>query len=882
MSMRWLRRIGRSLRWHTRDDDVVAELRLHVELEARELEAQGVPEAEARRRALVAFGGIERYREEVREALAWRWLDALRRDVAHTVRSLRRTPGVTGVIVLTLALGIGANTTFFSILNALVLRPLPVHEPDRLVVLDGEFTNPLWEQIRDRQTQWAEAAFAWSWQWDGFDLSDGGLKERIDGALVSGGFFDVLGVRAARGRTITPADDRRGAPAVAVISYRLWQTRFAGDEDIVGRDIRINRVPVTIVGVAPEGFFGLDVGRSFDVMLPIAAKPALDRDELALDRRTHWWASIGARLARGQTLEQAQAALRALQPAIREATVPEGYSPEAAAEYFSSPIELVPAATGTSTLRTQYRPALVAVSSVAALVLLIACANVANLLLARATVRRREFGLRLALGASRTRLLAQMLIEGLVLSVLGAAAGLLVARWSARLVVSQLSTWRNTVVLDLPFDGRVFAFAAAAAAVTAILAALAPAISMRARSPRDAMQQAGRGSVTDGSLGVRHSLVAVQIALSLALLVATGLVLQTYLTLSRTPTGMALKSLVTVDLDLRLSAVPDRSRMALVDRIRESVAAVPGVVSVAASGVPPMMGRSWNTAIDDPSRPPRARVSWMNAVTPGWFDTIGARILEGRDFAPGEDSRRVIVNETFARTYLESGSAVGQTVRLMGPGGTTDSVEVIGLVSDFLYQSPQMGMLPTMFVPAGETAATSLVIRLEPGHDAQLEAVLPGLVRQVDPDVTFSIHRFETLAADWLAQERLTAGLALAFGALALLLAAVGLYGVVSYAVDRRRAEIAVRLALGATRSTIIRLVVARTGVVVLAGLVAGAGLSWWGVRFLRSLLVGQVGLDLAVVGGAAAILASTALFAAWLPARRAARFDPATLLRDA
>jgi hypothetical protein len=328
--MRWLTRLGRTLTGGTGDQAVRDELQQHVEMETADLIARGVAPDEARRQALIALGGADRFREEARDTRGVRWLDTLRRDAGYSVRSLRRAPGFTFVVVLTLALGIGANATFFSILNTLVLKPLPVREPARLVQIPGgDWTYPIWEQVRERQSHFAEAAFAWSWAY-GFDLGDGGLRDDVDGAYVSGDLFRILGVAAARGRVLTSEDDQRGggrSGPVAVISHQLWHTRFGGADDVIGRQITVSRVPITIVGVLPRSFFGLDVGRSFDVMLPFAVHPVVTGNARSLDRRSSWWVSIGARLRPDQTLEQAQAALRSVQPQVRAATIPVDFPP---------------------------------------------------------------------------------------------------------------------------------------------------------------------------------------------------------------------------------------------------------------------------------------------------------------------------------------------------------------------------------------------------------------------------------------------------------------------------------------------------------------------------------------------------------------------------
>lgn len=886
MTMRWLRRLGRSL-FHTADDRQVAEeLRQHVDFETDDLVRQGVPPAEARRRALMTLGGADRFREEARDTRSVRWLSAARRDIGYTLRSLRAAPGFATVVVVTLALGIGANTTFFSILNTLVLKQLPVHDPDRLVQIEGgDWTYPIWEQVHARQSQFAGAAFAWARQWDGFDLGDGGMTDPAEGAYVSGDMFRILGVTAVRGRVITPEDDSRAGGAdgpVAVVSYRFWQERFGGNDSAIGTTLVINSVPVTIVGVTPRSFFGMEVGRSFDVMLPFALKPSIEGDPRALDRRSNWWVSIGARLAPGQSVEQAEAALRALQPAIREATIPEDYPPQVAAGYFTDPLELTSAATGASALRSRYQPALLTIMAVVGLVLLIACANVANLLLARACARQREFSVRLALGASRARIVFQLLIESLIVSSLGAIAGLFVATWGSALVVAQLTTWQDAVYLDLSPDWYLFGFLVMVTATTTVVFGLSPAWSLRTSSPNDALRDGGRGTVGDRRIGTRNALVVVQLALSLVLLVAAGLFLRTFVTLNSTSTGMAIDELLAVDVDLRRSSVPAESRGLVIERMRETVAALPGVTGAATSTITPLSGRAWNAGVGDVFPPPRDRMTWMNGVSPGWFDTVGARVIEGRDFTPADNEGVAIVNQAFAQRFLEPGPATGQTFRLAAPEGGGDLMHVVGLASDVMYRRPREGMVPTLFLPLGaDRVASSLLVRVAPGQKAPITRTIAGTLQGADPEATFSVRSYDDLASATVAHERLTAGLATAFGVLALLLAAIGLYGVMSYSVGQRRGEIAVRMALGADAATILRLIVGHGTALVVVGVLVGAVISLWAASYVQSLLFGIEARDVGTLVAAALVLALAGLLSIWLPAWRASKIDPAKLLRE-
>lgn len=881
--MRWLKRVGRTL-FGVNDDGVRDELRLHVELETQDLIARGMAPDEARRQALIALGGVDAFREDARDTRALRWLDDLRRDVAYSLRSLRRAPGFTFVVVLTLALGIGANATFFSILNTLVLKPLPVRDPNRLVMIDGdEWTNPIWEQIRDRQAQALDGAFAWSP--GSFDTSTTGQTDAIDGAYVSGDIFTVLGVTALRGRMLSTADDERGGGPqgpVAVISYRLWQQRFGGADDIVGRSMMVERVPFTIVGVMPRSFFGLDVGRAFDIAIPLGAEARIRGDSSWLDGRSTWWLHIGGRLAPAQTIEQAQAALRAVQPQVRDATIPPDYPPSVAAEYLTEPWNVVRADTGRSSLRTRYQPTLVTLMVVVGLVLLIACANVANLTLARATARERELSVRLAVGASRLRIARQLLVECLLLAAMGAASGLLIATWGGAVVVNQLTTWRDAVFLDLTSDWRVFGFLVAATALTVVVFGLAPAWRIRGVSPQDALRDGGRAMTGGRGAGVRSILVVSQVALSLVLLVGAGLFLRTFVVLSRMPIGINADSLVVVDVNLQQSRLPREERGALVERMREAVSAVPGVVASVSSLVTPLSGQGWNTAIATDKFAGRERMSWMNAVSPGWFSAVGGSIKEGRDFNGTETPDEVVVNEAFARKFMEPGPIAGQMIASQGPGGPPEPMRVIGLASDVMYRSPREGMVPTIYVVAGRTrAASSLLVRVTPGVEGQTMRAIADELRRLDGDAAFTFRSFDDLVSATVAQERLAAGLSVAFGASALVLAAIGLYGVMSYSVTRRRSEMAVRMALGADRATISRLVLRRGTALVGIGIVIGVVVSWWASRYVQTLLFQLDARDLTTMAGAALVLALIGLAAAWIPAWRASKIDPAGLLRE-
>jgi len=811
-------------------------------------------------------------------------VDELATSLRHGVRQIGRNPGFTAVAVLTLALGIGANTALFSIFNSLILRPLPVRDPNSLALLsDGSWSYPIWNEIRAHETELFDGALAWAAQ--RFDLSAGGRTEPVDGAYVSGRFFDVLGVTAIRGRLLTPADDG-GAPTasraadgpVAVISHRLWRQRFAGSDDIVGRQLTVQRIPFTIVGVMPPGFFGADVGRMTDVMVAFAAEPLIRGPESRLAAKGSWWLQIMARLKPGQSLDQANAALRVIQTRITEG-----------ASRQIQPFTLVPAATGNSSLRNRFERPLFAMVVAVGLVLLVACANIASLMLARTLARRREFSVRLALGSSRWRIARQLLVESLIVAFAGATVGLVFASWSSALLVRQLSTWQSTVSLDLGLDRRVLAFTAALACLSAVVAAVAPVLGLKSVGAGDAIRDTGRGIASGGRLSVRGTIVVVQIAVSFVLVVAAGLFLHTFASLNRLPLGFVPGPLLVAELNLQAGGGPSEQRNARVERLRDATVAVAGVRSAAVSSVRLLTGGGTSSgmiAINDGQMTRIRPTLWLNGTTPGWFQTMSIPLRSGRDFETGDrtGSRPVaIVNETFVRRFLAGEQPIGQTVRLGFEPGTR--YEIVGVVGDSVYTTPREGMLATMYVamaqrkPSDFWPAVLLTVNAV-GTRTIVERDVAEALRRTDPTVAFTFGSFDQLVEATVTQERLIALVSAFFGGLALLLAAVGLYGVVAHSVRARQKEIGLRIALGATPSSILRIVFQSVGLLIAAGLALGAAGSLWAARFVEVLLFQLAPRDPATFGGAAVVLVVVGVMAAWLPAHRAARIDPVAALR--
>jgi predicted permease len=816
-------------------------------------------------------------------------------DSRDAFRALRATPLITTVAVLSLALGIGANTALFSILNGLVLKPLSVRDPGALMLLDdGEWTNPIWEEIRARQHALFDGAFAWSGT--RFNLSAQGPTDFVSGAYASGGIFDVLGVHATLGRLFSAQDDIPGGGrdgAVAVISDRFWKGRFNGASDVVGRRLSLEGIPFTVIGVMPADFFGPDVGNFLDVVIPLADESLIHGAASQLPGRSTWWLEIMARRKPGQSIEQANAALRGVQPHIRNATLPQ--SARGRDGYLAEAFTMIPAAQGFSRLRTRYQQPLTIIMVVVGVVLLMACVNIASLLLARAVARRYELVIRLALGASRWRLARTLLLESGMLACGGAALGLVVARVSGTFLVRQLATPGHGVFLDLTLDGRVMAFTAAVAMLTALIFGLAPALGVSRATPIEVLKQQSRSLMGDRRWSARNALVVAQVALSLALLVGAGLFVRTFAALIDQPLGMSVTPLIAVDINVQRSQAAPSARLPLFDRFKDAASSTPGVLDAALSNITPIEGSGWNTVIAVDGAPPlpeRQRLSWVNAISPRFFSTYGLTLVAGRDFTDGDGNGGqlvAIVNEAFARKFFAGGDPVGREFhRESGrPGTSTNTYRIVGLASDAVYRRLREGMVPTLYVPlASQTplgASIALTLRTTPGARGAMTAALARVLGSVDGTAALTIRPFDDYLGAAVAQERLVAILSGFFGGLALMLAALGLYGVTSYTVNRRRTEIGVRMALGAEPSGIVHLVLGRVGSLVAAGVIAGAGLSWWASRYISaSLLYGVTARDASTVAGAVVMLACVSAFAGWLPARRASRIDPAESLRDA
>jgi predicted permease len=844
-----------------RERDLDHEIRGHLDLECEEQRDAGLPPDEARYAARRVFGNTSLVKETVREMWGWTSLERLIQDLRYAARMLRRNLGFAAVIIASLALGIGANTTIFSLLNTVLLKSLPVTEPARLVVLGTEtgvrLSYPMIEVLRARS-----AVFAGLFTYQHYELTmiAGSSPDRVRAELVSGDYFPALGVRAWRGRTLTEEDNLRGDPrAVAMLSFRFWRERLGADPDVVGRTVRVNSYPVTIVGILPRGFFGTEVGQSPDLWMPIRLMNSLSLPGRMLDDPDAVWLPAMARLAPGITREQAQAAGDAVyRHALGERR---------------QHLVLLSGARGLSRLQQQFSRPLVVLMALVGLVLFIACANAANLLLARAASRRKEIAIRLAIGAGRGRLIGQLLAESLLLALAAGGFGLLGASIVAPAIVKMLPAARN---LTLDLDWRVAQFCLAACLVTGIGFGLIPAL--HASRPVAAVARGRR-------FGFRQVLMIAQVSLSVMLLIAATLLARTLQQLRASDTGFHAEHLLQASLNPRQAGRTPAQTIEFYARLLDRVRNMDGVRAASFSGSEQMLGNVGRIDFYPTGYQPRPDedvFSIFEIVEPRFFETMGIPILQGRDFSP-QDGRAapkvMIINEAMARYFFGGGNPVG---RLIGEAGAPER-RIVGVVGATKYRNmrerpPRIVYLP--FAQMGPASARTLYARVE-GDPRRIMADVRAAVEQLDREVpVYGVKLFTEQLDQAVAQERITAWLAGAFGLLALSLACIGLYGVTNYGVTQRTREIGIRVAVGAQQSQVLRMVLRETLGLTLAGIGLGLGGALACSHFLGSLLYGLTAVDRTAFLLATVVMLASAAAAAYVPARRASRVAPLVALR--
>jgi putative ABC transport system permease protein len=812
-------------------------------------------------------------------------------DLRSAVRSLRATPLVTGVAALSLALGIGASVVIFSLTNSLLLRKLAVRDPSALVLVTDAtvpgvraYAVGVWDSFRRFADDVFDGSLAWSST--DFSLVPRGEARIVSGAWVSGSYFETLGVSPLLGRMLAETDDRPNGGIdgpVAVISQAFWQRQYRAAPDVIGHSLMLNGVSFTVVGVTPHRFSGLDVGRRADVIVPFGAATLMPgRENLQV--------TIMARRRADQTIEAATVALRGLQPQIREASLPQGsrWRQQDLDAYLRDGFVLLPGATGNSRLRLRYERPLGLLMAVVAIVLLIASANITNLLLARATDRRPELQVRAALGASRWRLIRGLLAESLVITSVGAALGLALASSGSRLVVRQFSTRLNPIYLDVSIDSTVALFAIAMTGLVTLLAGIVPAVRstqlvhstlLRTTGPNEGGRFFGPSAV----------LIVLQVALSVVLVVGAGLFLRTFSSLTTVPLGFEPERVLMAAVNAADERVPPGQRLLMFQRVRDAVRSVPGVADAAFSFLTPVSGPILLRPIEGRSMSERERMSSVNLVSPGWFRTLGTPIVAGREFVDADRTGAtpvVVVNEAFLRKFLNSSNPLGQVVRVGIVGPNAGSAEVVGVAGDAVYSSLREPAPPTIYFPLAQLqsappASLTLTVRSETASPLQMARSITTAIGTVDPDAAITFRSLTEQINASLAQERILALLSGFFGGFAVLLAGLGLFGTTAYAVSRRRREIGVRMALGAAPGSVIRLVLGRVCLMIAAGVVIGAAASMWTTQFTASLLFGLEPRDPVTLAIAIALLSGTGLLAALPPAWHASHVDPSVALHS-
>jgi predicted permease len=892
-----------------RDTDIVDELAQHMASRFDQLLGEGVAEQEALHQLASELQDGARLRGAIRHADRVRpaapaptaaHSSGLMRDVGldlrYAVRTLRRSPAFALVAILTLGLGIGANAAVYQLVDAVRLRTLPVADPQQLVVVAlaetrlrvgrqgtpyPALTNPVWEHFRRDQTALRDVM---AWSPSPLQLDDEVTSGSAQGLFVSGEFFDALGVAPYLGRVFTRSDDRSGCGVPgAVVSHGFWQRRLAGDAAAIGKTIRLNGQPVEVIGVTPPGFFGLEVGRAYDVAVPLCSHAVLGQERDWLANGVTWWVTVMGRMKPDQSLEQLNAALRSASVATFEATMPAGIQAAAANNYRALKLTATPAATGLSLLRDRYGDPLLILLMTTALVLLVACTNLANLILARASAREQEFSLRLAIGASWSRLVRQLMVENILIAAAGALAGLALGALSSRFLIAFLDPGLS---LELHVDTRLIGFMVLTSILTCLIFGLIPAWRASRVAAADAMK-AGSRTLAGGRTGAwtRRSLVVAQVALSLVLAFGALLFAATLRNLLAVDTGFQTADVLVARINFSRFPVASDGRSAFKRDLLERIQGIPGVTGAAEVRHMPLGDTGTTLEIWRDGADPATRLGLrINRVSEDYFRVMRTGLIAGRHFTSRESAtaaRVAIVNQSFGRRLELGDNPVGRTVHVGDPANF-ETYEIVGLVPDTKYSSLREPPRPIAFLPGDPTPDPRTLTDFMVGSAlsaGQLQTALTQTLASRSPLLGVDVQVYDEMIRRRLGPERLMGVLSAFFGGLSLLVAAVGLYGVMSYLVTQRTNEMGVRAALGASRGHVIGLVLREAAMLAGWGLALGSALALAGADVVRSLVFGVGPRDVLLIALACALLGTVALLASLVPAWRAARIEPLTAL---
>jgi len=829
-------------------------------------------------------------------------MNVILQDLRFALRTFAKSPVFAIVAVVSLALGIGANTAIFTLTDQLLIRMLPVKHPEQLVLFSAvgrhygsnmgwnRISYPMYQDFRDHNTVF-NGMFCI--RETPLSLSYGGRTERVSGELVSGNYFGVLGVGAALGRVFTADDDKfQGAHPHAVISYGYWQSRFGGDPGVIGRKLMINGYPFTIIGVSQSGFTGTDPSYGPQIRVTMMMSMKLLRFLNLNDRRSRWVTAFG-RLKPGIDLKTAKISIQPyfhqlLEMEVKQAAFAKA-APEMKQSFLRMSMDILPAAKGRSELRRQFSAPLLVLMATVALVLLIACANVANLLIARATARQKEIAVRLALGAGRRRIISQLLVESSLLSVTGGLAGLGLAVWIDHTLIGFLPESTTPLGISSTPDWRILMFNIALSVVTGVVFGLIPALQSTRPDLAPTLKDQANAVVGGSSVLLRKSLVVAQVSLSLLLLIGAGLFIRSLRNLKDLDPGFRTTNLLAFKVDPALNGYKEERSLAFYRNLYQSLNAVPGVENASLAVMPVLEGDEWDQWVTiDTYKPKSGELPdpHMNFVFPGYFKTMEVPLLVGRDFRPTDvvtSPKVCIVNETFAKKYFGSVNAIGHQIGMGIDPGTKTDITIIGVARDTKYESMRDEIPTEVFRPYQQMDfATGMVAYIRTAHDpGQIFSAVRRTVHDLDPNLPlFDMITLEKQMEDSLVTERLVASLSTAFGLLATLLASIGLYGVMAYTVARRTREIGIRMAVGAAGGDVLWLVMREVLILLAVGVGVALPVAWALTRYVRAQLYGIQPTDPASIALATFGIAAVAALAGYLPARRATRVDPIRALR--
>ncbi len=899
-----------------REAEIIEELGQHLNDRYQDLVMQGIPAEQAYQTVMKEFNG-GKLATELRSSIkqtrrrtvpeeperGGNRMAELWQNLRYGARVLRFNPGFAAIMILSLALGIGANTAIFQLLNAVRLRTLPVEKPQELANVrivktpDGrtgrfvgyspQLTNSIWEMLRDQQQGFSKMGV---WYAQRLNMNQGGEARYAQTLFVSGDFFNVVGIGPVIGRLINATDDQRNCGSgAAVIHESFWQREYGGNKSVLGKKITLGGRPFEITGVVPASFFGMEVGRNFDVALPLCSEQLIHSEESFLKGADTWWLAAVGRLKPGWTLDRASAQVATLSRGIFEATTPNTYAAADKKGYVAMEFGAEPVGNGLSNVRREYENPLWILLAISGFVLLIACANLANLMIARASARQKEMAVRLALGASRGRLIRQMLSESLMLAVAGGLLGAALAQVLSRALISFLSTERSVLFLDLQPDWRIILFTAGLAIFTCVFFGLMPAIQASRTPPGEAMKANARGNTSGRSrFESRRLLVVSQVALSLMLVVGALLFVRTFHNLTSLDAGFRQDRILISSFDFTSLNVPPEQRNAYKKQLREKIRSLPPVQSAAGVAIVPLSGSGWNEFISISDGPRQSETANFNQVTDGYFQTVGTRLIGGRDFNQTDTMQSppvAIVTQTFVKKFLNGQNPNGQHIRVAQAEGLPDKIfQIIGLVNDTKYTDLREEFTPIVFVPESQDKnpdQEALMIIRSNETLGDVTASIKRAAREMNPAIGLEFRVFRTMIKQRLLRERLMATLAGFFGLLAALLAMIGLYGVMSYMVVRRKNEIGIRIALGANGGNILSMIMREATTLLIAGLALGTFLALLTASAAKALIFGMQPNDPLTLILAVVVLAAIATLASFLPAKRAAGLNPIQALRE-